>query len=102
MRNRIPPPGTLRGRDPVPLRVQEASDLRQVAVTLDEVVEHGGLAEKCVTAVQDSLHPLLVGVDEGVRGVALHVAPHFLVPLDFGISVANKKLISVQFRAVKY
>ncbi len=37
------------------------------------------------------LNPLLVGVDESVRGVALHVPPHLLITFHFGIPVIEKR-----------
>jgi hypothetical protein len=36
-----------------------------------------------------------------VRGVALHVAPHFLVPLNFGISVTKKQNICCVVKKTK-
>ena len=52
---------------------------------LDQIVEHGGLSQEGVATVEDGLHPSLVGVSEGVWGVALHVTPHFLVHFNFRI-----------------
>ena len=66
------------------LVVEEVSDLGEVAVPLEEVVEHGGLAEEGEVAVEDAPHALLVRRDERrCRGlvVALHVPPHLLVLL---------------------
>ncbi len=55
LRNGIPPSWAFRGRDPVTLGVEETPDLGEVTVSLDEIVEHGWLAEERVTAVENPL-----------------------------------------------
>ena len=60
-------------------------ELCAIDAYLNQVVEHGGLSQEGVAAVEDGLHPSLVGVSEGVWGVALHVTPHLLILLHFRV-----------------
>ena len=82
-------------RDP-DLVVEEVPDLCEVAVPLEEVVEHGGLAEEGEVAVEDAPHALLVRRDERRRPrrgglvVALHVPPHLLVLLHLRVPGGKK------------
>ena len=83
-------------RDP-DLVVEEVPDLREVAVPLEEVVEHGGLAEEGEVAVEDAPHALLVRRDErrprrGRLVVALHVPPHLLVLLHLRVPAWEERV----------
>lgn len=93
LRYGVPPSRTLWSCNPITLRIKQATDLGQVAVALNKVVQHCRLAEESVAAVQDPLHSLLVGVDEGVGSVALHVTPHLLVAFDFRVSAKKEMMV---------
>ena len=71
--NLISPSGALGRGDAVALVVHEAADLGEVAVPLDQPVQHRGLAEEGEVAAQHPLHPLLVGGDKHRGLLALHV-----------------------------
>ena len=83
------------------LVVEEVPDLREVAVPLEEVVEHGGLAEEGEVAVEDAPHALLVRRHERRRPplcrrgrglvVALHVPPHLLVLLHLRVPAGKEE-----------
>lgn len=79
---------------PVALRVEQSTDLGEIAVSLDGVVQHGGLHEKSVVAFEHSLDALLVAVDEHGRFFAVHEAPHLLVDADFWVLRTQLLLIS--------
>ena len=72
--------------DGSPLAVQQPPDLREVAVPLDHVVEHGGLHEEGVVAPAHPLHALLVVLDEDAGPLVLHIVPHLLVGRDLGVA----------------
>ena len=61
------------------LIIEEPADLREVAIPLEKIVKHRGLAEEGVVVPQHPPHPLLVRPHESLRLVALHVPPHLLV-----------------------
>ena len=84
--NAISPFGPFGSGNAVSFVVEQPSDLGEVAVPLDEVVQHGGLTEERIITLQNPLHALLVGADEGLGLVALHVAPHLLVGLNLRVS----------------
>ena len=69
----IPPSGALGCGDAVALVVHQAADLGEVAVPLDQPVQHRGLAEEGVVAAEHPLHALLVGGDKYRGLLALHV-----------------------------
>ena len=81
---------TLRRSNAESFGIEQTSDLSEVAVALDGVVERRRLHEEGEIALEDSLDALLVVVDEHGRPLALHVAPHLLVRFDARILRSEK------------
>ena len=62
--------------------VEEAADLSEVAVALDDKVQHGRFHQEGEVAVDDAFDALLVVGNEDGRSLPVHVAPHFLISFD--------------------
>lgn len=71
--------------DAVAFRVEKTSNLGQVAIALDDIIEGGRLHEKGKVAFHHALCPFFVSRHEDGRLLTFHVAPHFLVRFDSGI-----------------
>ena len=77
--------------------IEEAANLRQVAISLDGKVQCGRLHEESEVAVQNSLNTFLVGGDEHWRALALHVAPHLLIRFNSRVlKFQNKKKLLLE------
>lgn len=72
---------TQRHADAVSFGVQQASDLRQVAVEAAVVLVHGALHQEGVLGVEDSSDSLLGALHEHAGLLGVHVVPHALVRL---------------------
>lgn len=72
---------TRRHRYAVSFRVQQPADLGQLAVSLDHVLDAGGLHQKRVVplALHHALHAFVVGRHKHVRPGRFHERPHPLV-----------------------
>lgn len=66
----------------VALGVNEPSDLRQVAVSLADVFDAGGLHQHGVVCGQDSSDALLVVLNQRSVLPAAHKCPHLLISGD--------------------
>lgn len=63
----------------IALRVNQASDLGEVAVSLGNVLYAGRLHEEGIVGGQDSCNPFLVVFHQGCVLPAAHERPHLLV-----------------------
>lgn len=63
----------------IALRVNQASNLGEVAVSLCDVLYAGGLHEEGIVSGQDSCNPFLVVLHQGCVLPAAHERPHLLV-----------------------
>lgn len=63
----------------IALRVDQASNLGEVAVSLCDVLYAGGLHEEGIVSGQDSCNPFLVVLHQGCVLPAAHECPHLLV-----------------------
>lgn len=63
----------------IALRVDQASNLGEVAVSLGDVLYAGGLHEEGIVSGQDSCNPFLVVLHQGCVLPAAHECPHLLV-----------------------
>ncbi len=73
---------TWRQRKPVTLAVQVPTDLHQITVFLQVVLQREGLHDVGVSALPDPLDALDVALGEHARFRVLHGYPHRLVRLD--------------------
>lgn len=63
----------------IALRVDQASNLGEVAVSLGDVLYAGGLHEEGIVGGQDSGNPFLVALQQSCVFPAAHECPHLLV-----------------------
>lgn len=74
---------THRRPHPVGFGIDEAADLREVAVALGDELDGGGLHEEGVVRRQDALDALLHILDHHGLPPAVHELPHLVVGGDF-------------------
>ena len=72
---------TQRHADAIPLGVQQASDLREVAIKAPVVLVHGAFHQKGVLGVEDASDAFLGALHEHAGLLGVHVVPHPLVCL---------------------
>lgn len=67
--------------DAVALGVEHSADLRQFAISLDDILDGRGLHEECIAALafHHPVHPLHVAAGEHRRPRGLHKRPHPLI-----------------------
>lgn len=63
----------------IALRVDQTSNLGEVAVSLCDVLYAGGLHEEGIVSGQDSCNPFLVVLHQGCVLPAAHERPHLLI-----------------------
>lgn len=70
---------TFRSGNPVTFAVQQAADLREVAISLHSVIEHGGFHQESVVTLEHSFHSVLVAFHEYRWRFRFHELPHLFV-----------------------
>ena len=66
----------------VAFRVEKATNLGEITVTLDDEIEHGRLHQKREVAFNNTFNTLLVVGNEDRWLLVFHIAPHFLISFD--------------------
>lgn len=73
---------THRCSDTISFSVQKTADLREIAVSLDNVIQHSRLHQEGIITLENPLNTLFVSWHEYRWLLVFHESPHFLVRLD--------------------
>lgn len=90
---------THRSSNSIAFRVKHSSNLSEVAIAMDVIIQHGRFHQESVVAFQHSFHSLVVAVHKNGRFFVLHKTPHFLVSFNFRILNQKERNISDYSRA---